>query len=222
MPKSKRRRNALHKVRSKESSSPKLVGFLHAIDCLADAANPCPVISVISDFILAGFPIIILHKVQIQIWRKILLCALMGLGLLYDFQFILLCHLSRLWLSFFAGLRHVVWSALLWIGRMTMRIKRVLHFLGDDCCYDRSDILQGLRLIITCGGREYFTPGPSLISLASQSTFGSNISQRWSQHRHYRSLHTNLTASLPSCPWQIYPRAPELHFDNALSHRLEL
>lgn len=81
MPKSKRRQNALHKVRSKESSSPKLVSFLHVMDYLA-TANACPVISVISDFILAGFPIIILREVQIHIWRKIFLCALMGLGIL--------------------------------------------------------------------------------------------------------------------------------------------
>lgn len=40
------------------------------------------IISVISDFILAGFPIIILREVQIHIWRKIFLCALMGLGIL--------------------------------------------------------------------------------------------------------------------------------------------
>jgi len=40
------------------------------------------VISIGSDFILAGFPTIILYKVQITTRQKILLCGLMGLGLL--------------------------------------------------------------------------------------------------------------------------------------------
>lgn len=41
-----------------------------------------PVISIISDFILAGFPIIILRNVKIRLGHKVLLCGLMGLGLL--------------------------------------------------------------------------------------------------------------------------------------------
>ena len=40
------------------------------------------VISIISDFVLAGFPIIILRNVRINRRQKILLCGLMGLGLL--------------------------------------------------------------------------------------------------------------------------------------------
>ncbi|CAF9936397.1 MAG: hypothetical protein ALECFALPRED_006841 [Alectoria fallacina] len=40
------------------------------------------IISIISDFILAGFPIIILRNAQIRFRHKILLCGLMGLGLL--------------------------------------------------------------------------------------------------------------------------------------------
>lgn len=40
------------------------------------------IISIISDFILAGFPIIILRNVQINLHHKLLLCGLMGLGLL--------------------------------------------------------------------------------------------------------------------------------------------
>ncbi len=55
--------------------------FLTPNEYLA-SANATPVISIISDFILAGFPINILREVQIHLWRKILLCALMGLGLL--------------------------------------------------------------------------------------------------------------------------------------------
>lgn len=41
-----------------------------------------PVISIVSDFILAGFPIIILREVQIHTRRKVFLCFLMSLGLL--------------------------------------------------------------------------------------------------------------------------------------------
>ena len=41
------------------------------------------VISIVSDVILAAFPILILYKVQISFKLKLALCALMGLGLMY-------------------------------------------------------------------------------------------------------------------------------------------
>ena len=41
-----------------------------------------PVIAIISDFLLATFPIFILYTVQIKLRQKILLCALMGLGVI--------------------------------------------------------------------------------------------------------------------------------------------
>lgn len=46
------------------------------------ALTSLTVISIGSDFILAGFPIIILYKVSITTRQKVYLCLLMGLGLL--------------------------------------------------------------------------------------------------------------------------------------------
>ena len=40
------------------------------------------VISIVTDFILAAFPILILRKVQISMRIKIGLCLLMGLGVM--------------------------------------------------------------------------------------------------------------------------------------------
>ena len=41
-----------------------------------------PVISAVSDFTLAAFPILLLHKVHISMSIKIKLCLLMGLGVM--------------------------------------------------------------------------------------------------------------------------------------------
>ena len=43
---------------------------------------PPPVVSIISDFFLSAFPILILRKVQINLRSKIGLCLLMGLGVM--------------------------------------------------------------------------------------------------------------------------------------------
>ena len=42
------------------------------------------VMSIISDFILAGFPIIVLFNVQMKRSKKIVICGLMGLGLMCE------------------------------------------------------------------------------------------------------------------------------------------
>ena len=53
--------------------------FCQAYHCLS---NPVAVISVLSDFTLAAFPILILRKVQINLRLKVGLCCLMGLGVM--------------------------------------------------------------------------------------------------------------------------------------------
>ena len=45
--------------------------------------KPEKVISIVSDVILAAFPILILYRVQISFRLKIALCGLMGLGIMY-------------------------------------------------------------------------------------------------------------------------------------------
>jgi len=50
-------------------------------------------ISIISDFMLALFPIVLLWKVRISLRTKAGLCILMGLGLMYALSFSLLCQI---------------------------------------------------------------------------------------------------------------------------------
>ena len=59
------------------SQASKFPGHIAALSTLT-----IPVISILSDFILAGFPMIILYKAQIGSRHKSLLCGLMGLGIL--------------------------------------------------------------------------------------------------------------------------------------------
>ena len=42
------------------------------------------VLSIISDLICAAFPVLFLRNLQIKLRTKVALCALMGLGVMYD------------------------------------------------------------------------------------------------------------------------------------------
>ncbi len=68
------------------SFSPKLVGPSQPFYSSEHIPNTSKVISAVSDFLLSVFPILILYKVQISLQRKIGLCMLMGLGVMYAFQ----------------------------------------------------------------------------------------------------------------------------------------
>lgn len=48
-----------------------------------NALSPFIVISVVSDFAFASFPILLLWNVQIKLKKKIGLCFLMGFGIMY-------------------------------------------------------------------------------------------------------------------------------------------
>lgn len=49
----------------------------------AALANGLVAVSVVTDFIGAGFPVVLLWKVDIPLRRKVALCLLMGLGIMY-------------------------------------------------------------------------------------------------------------------------------------------
>ena len=75
--------SALPKGNSNASSSLKHVGYPSAFNhTRLRGDSSITVISIISDFFLSAFPILILRKVQIRLRDKVGLCLLMGLGVI--------------------------------------------------------------------------------------------------------------------------------------------
>ena len=56
--------------------------FIHAVDAITNTDGITAVISCISDFAFASYPILILWRVQLKFKTKVGLCCLMGLGVL--------------------------------------------------------------------------------------------------------------------------------------------